>query len=877
MEGIIYIALSLLTLGFGLAFFHEKKKRVSSKISEKQNYDEIQRFKHIYSILEKDFRALDLKNKSLKTKEAIQQLIINCVNDVLEENSFKESLSQLSDYLRSAFQCEYCAIGKLTDNILEDYVVSYDKQTDFQLCEEQKNELYKVRKANLDNTCLAVCIALRKKEPIVFFEDKDLKKDCNYHYEIYKTKILKSHKLSNITVIPLWDKNEVVYGYIQFINSAQKISISDIEPFLTGLSQLIKQTIVSEKNKQAINLKEKFLRDSDFIKSIIEKKDDMDSFLDGIMSYFAEEFKAVVVSFRIPILNGYAREPLFYLRKCYVNKKELYYLGIEDYYYKNRCIKKQDELGGNNMLKCIYFGEVIYTESNDSDYYEDLNINVSSQKCIIMPILKDIDKNKCLRNNSNKLCGIDENRDCIDRFKKLYGLFRLRLYKDLEDDEVNEINERLKKLSQQITLILNAIADKYESKSIQIFRNGLKNMNFIKMKEFDEQIVRLLKDSTHAKECSIYRLMRDGNINENVLRLSSTTCYNVLLNDNIYPIKDVIHKIYYCLDDNKSLITKVFNEKKIKYLYNLDCTQYGFKYYELVEDSKEKPCDESYCVIPIVKKDDNCVGVILLTGKKEDKQSLSKSYWEQDIEFINLFTEIITRISEADNERMTFLNQLGHELLTPITEIVQQNDFLFNKYTLRKESFDKNAVMRQLQSNINNCLLFQYIISDIEHIYSSSVKDISYNIELQNEPWEILQDIVNLFRTSIPIKMSISQMPPMYLDKERIKQVFINILKNAIRYSYDGQQIEIYYKSVEYENVKMHEIKFVNYGIGILEEDKEHIFELYKRGRNATEKRASGSGMGLYIVQEIMKAHGGMCIIRKLKDPTEISLLFPYK
>ena len=51
MEGIIYIALSLLTLGFGLAFFHEKKKRVSSKISEKQNYDEIQRFKHIYSII----------------------------------------------------------------------------------------------------------------------------------------------------------------------------------------------------------------------------------------------------------------------------------------------------------------------------------------------------------------------------------------------------------------------------------------------------------------------------------------------------------------------------------------------------------------------------------------------------------------------------------------------------------------------------------------------------------------------------------------------------------------------------------------------------------------------------------------------------------
>ena len=872
MDEIIYIALGVSVIGFAIAFFYENRKRLLLKKIEKQKYSEIQL---MHSILKDEFSALGLKNKSLETKEAIQQLIINCVNEVLEEDSFKESMTQLSDYLRTAFCSEYCAIGKLTDNILEDYVISYDKQTDIRLSHEQEKELYKVRRVNVDNTCFTVSTALKKKDSIVFFEDEDLKKDCNYHYSIYVAKILKSHKISNITVIPLLDKHKEVYGYIQFINSKQKISITDIEPFLTGLSQLIKQTIVREKNQQAIDLKEKLLRDSDFIKSIIEKKDNMDTFLDSIMSYLADEFQAVVVSFRIPVLNGYAREPLFYLRKCYANKKEPFSSKIEDYYCKNRCIKHQEELGGYTMLKCINFGEVIYTQSNDSDYYQEFNINVSSQRSIVMPILKDIDKHKCLRNNHNILCDNYENRDCIDRFKKLYGLFKLRLYRDLEAAEENETKERLKKLSHQITLILNSIADKYESKSIQIFRNGLKKMNFIKMKEFDNQVVKLLKKSTHAKECSIYRLIRDENINENILRLSSSTSQYVYFNGNTYPIKDIIHEMCYRLDNNESLITKVFNEKKIKYLYNLRYSKYGFMYYELIGDSKAIPNDESFCIIPIIRKDNNCIGVVLLTGKNEDKQSLSKSYWEQDLEFINFFTEIITRISEADNERLTFLNQLGHELLAPITEIVQQNDYLFSKFAVRKEPFEKNTVIKQLQNNINNCFLFQYIISDIEHIYSSSIKDVSYNIELQNEPWRILQETVDLFKTSIPIQMAISQMPPIYLDKERIKQVFINILKNAIRYSYEGQPIEIYYKSIENENVKQHEIKFVNYGIGILEEDKEHIFELYKRGKNATEKRASGSGMGLYIVQEIMKAHGGMCVIRKLKDPTEISLLFP--
>ena len=75
----------------------------------------------------------------------------------------------------------------------------------------------------------------------------------------------------------------------------------------------------------------------------------------------------------------------------------------------------------------------------------------------------------------------------------------------------------------------------------------------------------------------------------------------------------------------------------------------------------------------------------------------------------------------------------------------------------------------------------------------------------------------------------------------------------------------------------MHEIKFVNYGIGIPLEDSDVIFDLFSRSKNAKELYRRGSGMGLYIVKGIMKAHGGDCVIRRHHQPTEISILLPNK
>ena len=87
-------------------------------------------------------------------------------------------------------------------------------------------------------------------------------------------------------------------------------------------------------------------------------------------------------------------------------------------------------------------------------------------------------------------------------------------------------------------------------------------------------------------------------------------------------------------------------------------------------------------------------------------------------------------------------------------------------------------------------------------------------------------------------------------------------------------QKQIYYNK---RNDGYHEISFADVGIAIQEEEQETIFELFHRGEDAIEKFPRGTGMGLYIVRDIMRAHGGDCYVRQFDNPTEFAITLPDK
>ena len=136
---------------------------------------------------------------------------------------------------------------------------------------------------------------------------------------------------------------------------------------------------------------------------------------------------------------------------------------------------------------------------------------------------------------------------------------------------------------------------------------------------------------------------------------------------------------------------------------------------------------------------------------------------------------------------------------------------------------------------------------------------------------------------AIEIRGKTSQLPNLFIDKDRLAQVFYNLLYNAVKYSPHGSKDiwithDVIDESVEgQQSSKWHRIGVSNYGIGIPKGEEERIFEEYVRGSNTQYIRQgqSGSGLGLTISRRIVERHGGILRLERLDNPTIFSVLLP--
>lgn len=805
------------------------------------------------------------KNELFAKQQKILNQIIVCANNSLSNDYsvFLQSMKELSNQFRLLFESEYCSIGKIDDKVVEDYVVSYDCYEDKRLSESQNKFVKLVGKVNIDNKSYKVCDALKSNYEVSYYDWNEIDPAENKHYSVYVDHILKSGTVNNITVIPIKDADAPI-GFLQLINSNKKIEVSDMVPFNEALSKLIRLIVENKQRQETYRRSKCLLDDISFFRDILEKKEDVDLLLDETMKYLSDEFNAAIVSFRIPILDGCERRPLFYLRRCFVNKSIPDSAKLLSYYYHDRLVKTQNEMGGYDQLTCMSKDLIVEDEAMDTRYYEEYGLRIN-KRTLIVPIFRDNNTNICVNPDRKglPLCTSSTSPSCTNRFEKIYGFFKLRLFDEscnvsdetiaimYEKRALEEKKKRLQFLSRQITILLNSMVDKYENESLLVFQDKLRQSSFTKIKTFDQTCADIVKNTIHAKNCYIYR---HDELN-NTLRRTATAG------------KSVVKKVV-SLDEVDNELVKVFKGMNTRCFLNY-CHNNNFPFLDY----------DSAIMVPMLKKDGACVGVIVLVGKEEIQHSISNVFWEHDKTHVDFIVDVMNRISESDAERLIFLQQLSHELLTPITNIVNDNDDVITTAERNKEIYSKNMLIDNLKSNLDRCMLFKYIISDVESIFSTSNQIIQYNISRCERPQDLLIDAVRMMERDahaakgINIVLSVSEMPPLFLDQERIMQVYINLLKNAIRYSNLNSTIEIYYKFTD----GCHEVKFVNYGIGIMESDVNRIFELFHRSQNAKEIDPRGSGMGLYIVKGIMKAHGGDCFVRKCHNPTEISIIFPNK
>lgn len=231
----------------------------------------------------------------------------------------------------------------------------------------------------------------------------------------------------------------------------------------------------------------------------------------------------------------------------------------------------------------------------------------------------------------------------------------------------------------------------------------------------------------------------------------------------------------------------------------------------------------------------------------------------------------ITQQAKLDRMRKQFVADVSHELRTPITTIKTYSETLLD--------IDDETVKREfLNVIIKECDRMTRLISDLLYLSRLDSGENILKIEEINIS-ELVRFVCEKMRIHAKKKnqkllCSAEENVVIEADRDRLEQVLINLINNAVVYVQEGGQIEVGLEKDE-ENVK---ITVKDNGPGIPEEDLPRIFERFYRVDKARSRSLGGSGLGLSIADEIVKAHGGKILVESKEGAgTTFTVVLPLK
>lgn len=249
------------------------------------------------------------------------------------------------------------------------------------------------------------------------------------------------------------------------------------------------------------------------------------------------------------------------------------------------------------------------------------------------------------------------------------------------------------------------------------------------------------------------------------------------------------------------------------------------------------------------------VGNFTIKTRNEKILRVSVAYFQDDSDkqmgFILLFQDF-TKLQKLEDMRKEFVANVSHELKTPITTIKTYAETLGSGdiedkelaksfiNTIEKEADRMSSLVKDLLqlSHID----FKKTNWDFQNI---NLTDLIYeSIEHLKIYYEEKNQSLNFYHNDDII---------VYADRTKLKQVFVNIISNAIKYTQDNGIIEI----ESFNNLNDAIVTITDNGIGIPKEDVNRVFERFYRVDKARSREQGGTGLGLAIAQDIVEAHSG--------------------
>ncbi len=223
------------------------------------------------------------------------------------------------------------------------------------------------------------------------------------------------------------------------------------------------------------------------------------------------------------------------------------------------------------------------------------------------------------------------------------------------------------------------------------------------------------------------------------------------------------------------------------------------------------------------------------------------------INFVGIQQNISKR-KEVDRMKTDFISLASHQLRTPLTAMRWFSELLL-KNTQSNLTDDQKDLLFNLHTSTLRMISLVNMLLNISRIESGRLL-----VEPKDTDLRLLSDSVieelnpRLAEKKIRVEKDYEQhLPIVFVDAQLIREVFANLLTNALKYSPENTQIRV---SVFVENEFIH-VSVCDQGIGIPKDDQDKIFTKFYRGSNVMSTETDGTGLGLYFVKEIVETSKG--------------------
>ncbi len=231
-------------------------------------------------------------------------------------------------------------------------------------------------------------------------------------------------------------------------------------------------------------------------------------------------------------------------------------------------------------------------------------------------------------------------------------------------------------------------------------------------------------------------------------------------------------------------------------------------------------------------------------------------------------TIALSQEKELSDLKSRFVAMASHEFKTPLSTILSSASLL-SKYALTEEQDKREKHTQRIKSAVNNLTDILNDFLSIEKIEEGKIAAKKSLFNLPDLIHTLCNEMNGILKKNQHFSYQHSGNPEVNLDQTLLKNVLINLVSNAIKFSPEDSAVAITTRVLPGKIT----LSVKDSGIGISEEDQRHLFERFFRGTNVS--NIQGTGLGLHIVAKYAELMNGRIEVKsKLEKGTEIKIIF---